>query len=375
MYSLEKGLALHYAGLYERSNERFALADEYITELYTRRISDLGFSFLTNDNELPYPGEPYEDIYLNVFKALNFAALRDPQAVFVEVRILDEKLSFMERRYKDLAESYRSGAAGELGEELDMETAREEQDFNPGQTQFHSSALGRYLGFITRLQLGDDDGARIDLEKMQEAFLNQPEIYNFDFPNLPALADPPAHKARVHFLAALGKGPEKYEVRDRIQYGDLYITIAFPRLQKRGTSISRVEILKNGETVTQLEKLEDVNQVAENVFQLHQPLIHAKALVRGLGKALIGREARAQTGNLFLELLILGVQEATEQADLRTTRLLPGQFHAGYHHVPAGEEVNFTVNYYSDGSIIKSETITRTFAKNELNLVRLQSFK
>ncbi len=375
LYSLEKGLALHYAGLFERSNERFALADEYITELYTRRISEVGFSFLTNDNDLPYPGEPYEDIYLNVFKALNFAALRDPQAVFVEVRKLDEKLSYMERRFRDLAESYSSGAAGELGEDIDMEAAREEKDFQPEQTQFHSSALGRYLGFITRLQLGEKDGARIDLENMQQAFLNQPAIYNFDFPELPSLNEPPRGQTRVHFLAALGKGPEKYQVEDRISYKDLYITIAYPRLQKRGTSITKVEILKNGNTAATLEKLEDVNLVAENVFQLHQPLIHAKALVRGIGKALISREARAQTDNPFLQLFILGLQEATEQADLRTTRLLPGEFHVGYHTVPTGEEITYTARYYADGSLIKSETITKTFSRNDLNLVRLQSFK
>lgn len=375
LYSIEKGLALHYAGLHKQSNERLSLADQYITELYTRRISKIGFSFLINDNELPYPGEPYEDIYINVFKALNYAELGDRQAVFVETRKLDNKLSYMENRYRDLAENYNSGAEEELEKDLDMKSIQKNENFKPRETRFHSSALGHYLGFITRLQLEEKDDARIDLEKLKKSFSEQPDIYNFDLPDLPSIREVPAGKTRVHFLASLGKGPKKYQVNDRLRYKDLYVTIAYPKLKKRGTSISKVEITREGKTVTTLKKLEDVNKIAQNVFKLHQPLIQMKSFIRGIGKAIVSKKARSQTDNFLLQLLILGLQEATEQADLRTTRLLPGEFHVGYLTVPAHEEISLTAHFYSNNKLIKEKSISKTFQPGNINLVCLKSFK
>ncbi|MFP4686700.1 MAG: hypothetical protein ACLFN5_01170 [bacterium] len=374
LYSLELGLALHYAGNFELSNRRLAMADDYITELFTRRISEIGFSFLSNDNQLPYPGEPYEDIYLNVFKALNYAGMQDKDAVFVEVRKIDEKLSYMRRRYEALAEDYQSASLKEFGDTIDFEESEKKPDFEPGNSEFHTSALGRYLGYITRLAAEERDGARIDLEKMKEAFLNQPGIYNFDFPDkaLPPRQSIPLNKARVNFLALLGRGPSKKQVDERFKYKDYYVKFSFPVLEPGGTNISRVEIYDNtGKYLTKLAKLEDVNRVAQNVFSLSAPLAYSKAIVRGIAKGILGREVRKKAGNPWVSLLSLLTQEISEQADLRTTRLLPAEFHVGHLIVPANKETTLELRYYSENKLIDVKKITMTFQHDDANIVEV----
>jgi len=86
LYYLDVGMLYHYAGEYEKSNEALGMAEQGIEELYTKSISKAVTSGVLNDNALDYSGEDYEDIYLNVFKGLNYIALGDPDSALVEIR-------------------------------------------------------------------------------------------------------------------------------------------------------------------------------------------------------------------------------------------------------------------------------------------------
>ncbi len=67
---LDKGIIFHYQDDYKKSSNEFELAELAIEELYTKSISKGAFSMLLNDNALAYDGEVYENLYLNIFKAL-----------------------------------------------------------------------------------------------------------------------------------------------------------------------------------------------------------------------------------------------------------------------------------------------------------------
>jgi len=85
MYYLDLGMLYHFNGDYKLSNEFLTKAERAIEELYTKSISKAALSMALNDNALDYGGEDYEDIYLNIFKALNYINLNDPEDAFVEV--------------------------------------------------------------------------------------------------------------------------------------------------------------------------------------------------------------------------------------------------------------------------------------------------
>ena len=89
---------------YEESNIHLTQAEDAIEELFTKSISKATASMLLNDNTFAYAGEDYEDIYVNIFKALNYINLNKPESAFVEIRKVNIKLNLLEDKYKKYAE-------------------------------------------------------------------------------------------------------------------------------------------------------------------------------------------------------------------------------------------------------------------------------
>ena len=78
LYILDMGMTLHLAGQYQESNKFFEQADEWIERAYTRHIHELPTPFWLNEGAVPYRGDRYEHVFINVIKALNYALLGDP---------------------------------------------------------------------------------------------------------------------------------------------------------------------------------------------------------------------------------------------------------------------------------------------------------
>jgi len=83
---LDLGLLEHYAGNYLASSNALQNAERLIEEAYTRSLTQ-GFStYILNDNTRNYPGEDFEDIYINVFNALNYFHRGNIEGALVEIR-------------------------------------------------------------------------------------------------------------------------------------------------------------------------------------------------------------------------------------------------------------------------------------------------
>jgi len=94
------GMLYHYDGDYVKSNEFLTEAEYAIEDLYTKSVGKAVASMLLNDNALDYFGEDYEDIYLNIFKALNYFHMNKSEDAFVEIRRVNNKLNLLEDKYK-----------------------------------------------------------------------------------------------------------------------------------------------------------------------------------------------------------------------------------------------------------------------------------
>src|SRR5207245_9403545 len=120
----------HYlAGRYAESNAQLARAEDRIDALYTVSLHLEAGAFLTNDTTLPYEGEDFEKVMINVIAALNYVSLDRLDDALVEVRKVDQKLNVFNDRnekknvYKeDAFARYLSGilyeARGELNDAL-----------------------------------------------------------------------------------------------------------------------------------------------------------------------------------------------------------------------------------------------------------------
>ncbi len=95
LYLMDRGMTLHVAHRYQESNQLLEEADQLAEELYTSRIRSEFSALLINETQKPFKGEPYEQVMINVLKALNYASMGEMQESLVEVRRIDHRLNVL----------------------------------------------------------------------------------------------------------------------------------------------------------------------------------------------------------------------------------------------------------------------------------------
>ena len=162
---LDRGMVNHYAGNYEQSSRDLQMAEQLIEDAFTKSISQEIGTFLTNDNARNYAGEDYEDLYINVFGALNYYHKGDLEGALVEIRRLNEKLLYLADNYQRARDKAASSNEKVNPDELPIEAS-----------SFSNSALARYLGMLFYRGTGRTDSARIENEELKKAFYLAPEM-------------------------------------------------------------------------------------------------------------------------------------------------------------------------------------------------------
>lgn len=401
LYYLDLGMLLHWAGSYELSNEALSKAEVSIEELFTTSISKALASGLLNDNALDYSGEDYEDIYLNVFKALNYIALDDLESALVEIRRVQIKLNILNDKYKELVEEYNSSSDAEG--ELEYR-----------ESKFHNDVLARYISLLLYRAEGAWDDARIDAELMDEAWKTQNHLYNFPKPPLPSSIPLDENQALVNVISFSGLSPVKLAdtlyvttgpsivniamtgqnedyVTDLVGFNFLVIPgiqpgihfkVQFPRLKSRRSEADRVLVKMDGIVVAELPMLEKMEDIARETFLLKQPLTIGKTIIRAAIKNVtkeIGKDALQQglsnqgAGGFFVGLLA-GIAadvavDATENADLRISQFYPSYARAVEIVVPPGRYM-VTTEYWNGNTLMKEiDHGLREFSPGGLNLI------
>lgn len=350
LYHLEYGTVLHFTGAFDSSSTMFSIAEQEIDKLYTKSISKGLGSLLINDNVLAYDGEPYEDIYLNIFKSLNFMHLRDYEAALVENRRLAFKMEQLDIRLKGLAEAFAN---------RDSLNAAE---WDPDEVNVQNSALGHYLSAILYAKSLQSDDARIEFEKLKTALQEQASIRRYRSPSpssIPSLTDPNAYN--VLLVAFTGVGPTKRQEDVRLFFEEGYVKFSFPVLEVHDTRIASIRIRQNTQTLTELDMIEEMDAVSAEIYKAKQPIIYGRAMLRGIlkaaGTAKARKEAKKESDGLGFLTGLAGFigKEITEKADLRGWQTMPGQAWAQVLKLPAGDHT-LSIQYLSaSGRILHEE--------------------
>ena len=373
LYHLDKGMLFHYAGQYSDSTELLQEAEREIEDAFTKSITQELSSYLVNDLTKEYSGEDYEDIYINIFNALNYYHRSDMEGSLVEIRRMNNKLQYLVQKY-DAALSNLQKKAIDDGEAV--------VPSNPDAlSKFNNSALARYLGILFYRSAGLEDDARIDREYLLAAFANAPDVYRHPVPK--SVSDELENHddlARLNVIAFSGLSPIKKEVVIRIPLlgNNRWIKIALPEMDSRNSNVGRAELVFADGTKHELELLEDIDAVAKETFKTKASLIYLKTIIRATAKAVSSvamKEASRETGGeagLALWALSAGTQaysEVSERADTRMSRFFPGKAYIGGINLPPGN-YSFEVNYYDAyGKIISTSSYnSMNISKNSLNL-------
>jgi hypothetical protein len=424
LYYLDKGMVEHYAGRYGESAADLEEAERLIEEAYTKSVTADAASFILNDNTKDYGGEDYEDIYTNVFSALNYYHNGDIEGAGVEIRQMTGKLVKLEDKYA--ADSRKAGEAMGNIPGIALPSG------GGGSVQVSDSALGRYLSAIIYRSMGETDSARIDIEAVGAAYAKAPNVYKTGVPAW--IGDEitvPAGQARLNILAFAGLSPVKEEVivavpsifrhaaytggylksleknnrtlslddplvssgalilRDILAIalgggassgGGNKLLLHLPSLAPRPSAVDRIEADVNG-TKLSLDLLEDMGAVMDETFNARWVSTAIKTFVRTAvkGAALeVSAEAAIQKGQnpKVVDLAAMGGMVAfdkTEAADIRSSRYFPGKAYiAGLTLNPGTYDI--TINYYAGGRVVHSvERSGVQVAAGKLNLVEAAS--
>lgn len=357
LYYFDSGLAYHFADSFAVSNRRLDLAEQAAGELFTKSISRAAASLVLNDNVLEYAGEDYEVLYANLFKALNYLALDNFEAAFVEIRRANLKLQQLEQKYFDAARTFRAAQA--------TDSTRPMLAYDVKPSRFANSAFARYLSMHMYAAAGQWDDARIDHDLLAEAFATQPEVYNFP---MPAVDYQSTGFGQLSVVALIGSAPEKRDLKLRLRtdkqldliqilydgatddgpvYGqfpapiaeDYYFKFAIPVMTPGATAVQRVRIVVDGEPIGELQLLEDISKVAAETFEAKKTLIYLRTVARALAKGLAAHELKAKidkddVGSWLLKFAVDVGTDVLENADLRCSRLLPAKIYAGDFTLP-----------------------------------------
>ncbi len=324
--NLDAGLLLHHDGEYSLSNSLLSHSEREIQEAYTTSISANIASYIVNDNTKEYSGEAYEDIYINIFKALNYLHLGEQESALVELNRSIEKQSLLKQRFEEQIKKIEKGAASKGVESFTTETYS---------SSFSSSALASYLSMIVAASMGEENTFIYSLGQITRAFTTQPHLYPFAPPSSlqEEAKDIPEGKARLHIVAFSGVAPQKREQTETAYISDgNYLKIAYPVLVETPSLVNSVVFSIDKGKPIPLEKIESMSSIAIETFKTTSSLAKLKSILRATAKAIgvaaydvaiNNNESEPSMIELLLSSIFKIASYASEQADVRSSHFLP----------------------------------------------------
>jgi hypothetical protein len=373
LYYLDKAILGHYQQDYSGSNEYFEQAELTMEDLFTSSISKGVSSVLINDNVLEYSGEIYENIYVNIFKALNYLHLDQFDEAYVEIRRVNEKLVVLDDKY------------GEMIEEMNRSDSMKVK-IKKKALRFYDDILAHYLSYLVFRAEGEFDNSRISFEKIHEAQNAQSDVYDYALPSH-ITSGMTQNMELLNVIAFTGKAAVKEAAGGKITTYDNHVHISdltyqeynqilplpgiddgyhfkfsFPVVKEQSTAISTIEILADGESIGTLELLEDMGKIATSSFETKKDIIFFKTVSRSIIKGLaskkvkdkLQKEADVEDNFILKSLLNFGVDmvvDATENPDLRCWRTMPGKCFIGEFELSEGEHT-IEIRYYNQDHIL-----------------------
>ncbi|HSA61869.1 MAG TPA: hypothetical protein VLE03_06485 [Nitrospiraceae bacterium] len=381
LYGMDRGMMLQLAGQYEQSNAVLEQADEEVERLYTRTIRSESAAFLTNDNALPYEGDAYEHVMINVLKALNYAVQGQEQEALVEARRIDHRLNVLSDKVAD-PNGYRNDGFARYLSGILYEAAG---DLNNAFVAYRN-AYEAYQGARGWSRTTGPVSLRSDLLRTAEALhlTTELEEYRRAFPEV--VWQPVSEQqqlAQVVMISYNGRAPKKEDrfldipvsldalqlvllnrglsqspyqrnrAVDSVLYGlnGRVVRVALPRLVPQRTQIPFEDMTltdATGHAVTVRSELaHNVTALADKSLSDRLPAITTKAVARAATKYALaegttrgaqhaaGKDAAPWVG-LIVGLLTKGLAVASEEADKRSWQTLPDEIHVARAWVPPG---------------------------------------
>lgn len=366
VFWMNEGMLLHLTGKYEESNKTLDLAEKRSAELYTKSISKGVKAAFTSDAATDYAGEDYENVLVNVVKALNYLGLRNLSEALVEARKINEKLALYNTKYEgknvynqDAFAHWLMGLLFEMEKSYDDARIAYAKALELYKTDFAGNYGSRPPSYLAEdvvraaILSKDTEGAAKFRKELGES--------------LGASAEALKTSGEVVLVHLNGEGPSKTDYfincyfesavswfcdaepggefmkKTTITVGKgTAVKVAFPQLVVRQPANPSLT-LRVGSAVAQSEVAEPISQIAVKVLRDKTGRVFRDAIIRVITKTLTTKAAE-KTGEKvgggalgFLAKTATSVtMQATEEADKRAWITLPSRIDVARVMVPPG---------------------------------------
>jgi hypothetical protein len=368
LYDLDRGMTLHLAGRYAESSTFLSAAETRMDELYTKSITTETGAMLTNDNLLPYEGEDFEKVMVNVVSALNYVYLGEWDDALVEARKVDHKLNVINDKY-DKKNVYKEDAFARYLSGILYEARGEIND----------AFIAYRKAYETYQDYRKDYGTPLppslpgDLLRTTEALglLEEHQVYREKFPETRWIPQKElSRQGELIFISLEGRSPlkEDFFVDAPIPDGQgsfYHLRVALPRFVSQPTDVAYAEVHligPQGAVASQRTFLaEDITAIAKKNLEDRIGRITAKAIARATAKFVAAREIRKKAKDDPLAQFLTDVGTnvysiLSEQSDKRSWRTLPGQIRMVRLAAPPGSYTAAVEYYTRDQRFIARKT-------------------
>jgi hypothetical protein len=344
LWALQLGTVTRIQQDYTKSTESFDKAEDmlkYYDEQST--IGDGIGSTLTNDNIIPYRGEEYDGIMVNVYKALNFMAERNFDLARVEFnRALDRQ-----RRAKEKFNEEINKLSAELEKDQqneftksnveNPETAELLAQKYPNLRNFEAypdfiNPFATYLAGIF-FNLVRDHSKAVDLLKESYGMVGDNSYIGDDLSVTEDILD---GKGRLENMIWLifenGLGPVKNELRMDIPFfvetdNVKYVGIALPELFFRNKAHQYLIAEVDGNDY-ETRLVADMDRVIQTEFSKDYAGILTRAIISATAKAIAqyALEKQDSSESSIASIFMAAYSYATTAADVRIWTSLPKEF-------------------------------------------------
>lgn len=358
LYNLERGELLRMDRRYEDSTNAFLLADIKVKEWEETAKTDpsklMGTvgAALISERLKNYEGQDYEKVWLTTRLALNRVALGDFENARVDIKRTHEREAIIaEFRSKETLaaeEEAKSKGAAAGGKELNgypVEILNDPEVL--ALKNGYQNALSHYLAGFMYEVLGESGLAAPGYRKaielkpetgvLEEGLRGLDNRTSFTWKRRQRMTD-------VLFVVEAGDAPARkpkaFTIPVPTGRGMVTASISYPVIEPSTDPL--LTTLSAAGTDLKLEKVVDVNVMARRALKDEMPGMVLRGVTRAIAKGVMQNELQKR-GGLVGGLIGAVASAATEVADDRMWRMLPGRVYIARGYLPPGEHV-VTVN-------------------------------
>ena len=381
IWHLEAGTAYRAAGKYEDSNRHFETAAAKIEDYEQQAKVKVGretAAIMSNQQNLPYEGRPYDKIMLHTYRALNYLALGDtekarPEIIRAYQRQQDavdenkrriEKAQEEEKEHQDREQVEKAKADPKFKAALGDNVEKDLEGF-----KLYADYVNPFTVFLDGLYFLHAGSGGSDLERAIKSFHRVIEVAGDNKAvqagllaatnSLHGAAPPPC----TYVIFETGRAASLDQVRIDIPIiiTDVsYVGAAFPKLEFHKDYCGGMRI-KAGAAEESTAPLASMDAIVALDFKNDLPVIITKTVISTVAKAVAGyaiNRAAGQQGEAakWISRISTGLaQAAMNIADTRSWTTLPKEFQVACVPTPADRKFTLTTSGRSPAELTLGE--------------------